>query len=52
MPVNTVHQRSRHSKANGTTDIYGHATARTQDEAAQKIEETVAPSALELESNG
>jgi integrase len=43
MPVNTVQQRSGHSKASVTTDIYGHPMARSQDEAAQKMDEAINP---------
>ncbi|MBL8080436.1 MAG: site-specific integrase [Anaerolineales bacterium] len=43
MPVNTVQQRSGHSKASVTTDIYGHPMARSQDEAAQRIDEAINP---------
>ena len=49
MPVNTVQQRSGHSKASVTTDIYGHPMARSQDEAAEKIEEAITPIAVDLQ---
>jgi integrase len=49
MPVNTVQQRSGHSKASVTTDIYGHPMARSQDEAAQRIEEVITPIAVDLQ---
>ena len=49
LPVNTVQQRSGHSKPSVTTDIYGHAMARSQDEAAQKIEAVITPIAVDLQ---
>jgi integrase len=49
MPVNTVQQRSGHSKPSVTTDIYGHAMTRSQDEAAEKIEEMITPVAVDLQ---
>lgn len=49
MPVNTVQMRAGHSKASVTVDIYGHAMARSQEEAAQKIEELVTPIPIELQ---
>jgi hypothetical protein len=36
-----VQRRAGHAKASITADVYGHAMARSQDEAAQKIEEMV-----------
>ena len=48
-PVNTVQSRAGHSKASVTTDIYGHAMARSQDQAAQMIEEIVTPLTNELQ---
>jgi integrase len=48
-PVNTVQSRARHSKASVTTDIYGHAMARSQEQAAQMIEEIVTPLTNELQ---
>ena len=48
-PVNTVQQRSGHSKASVTTDIYGHSIGRSQEEAAEKIEEKITPVALKLQ---
>jgi integrase len=42
-PVNTVQSRAGHSKASVTTDIYGHAMARSQKEAATLIEKIIAP---------
>jgi integrase len=48
-PVNTVQRRAGHSKASVTVDVYGHAMARSQEEAAQKIEEMVAPIQVELQ---
>lgn len=49
MPVNTVQQRSGHSKASVTTDIYGHPMEHSQEEAAEKIEEMVTPIAVDLQ---
>jgi integrase len=49
-PVNTVQRRAGHSKASVTTDIYGHATARGQEQAAQTIEDLVVPVAVKLQS--
>jgi integrase len=48
-PVNTVQSRAGHSKASVTTDIYGHAMARSQDQAAQMVEEIVTPLTNELQ---
>ncbi len=48
-PVNTVQRRAGHSKPSVTTDIYGHVMARSQDEAAQKIEEIVTPFIIDLQ---
>jgi integrase len=48
--VNTVQQRAGHSKASVTTDVYGHAVAHSQDEAAQKLEERFTPVAVKLQS--
>jgi integrase len=48
-PVNTVQSRAGHSKASVTTDIYGHAMARSQEQAAQMIEEIVTPLTNELQ---
>ncbi len=48
-PLNTVQRRAGHSKASVTADIYGHAMAHTQDEAAEKIEELVTPIPVELQ---
>jgi len=47
-PVNTVQSRAGHSKASVTTDIYGHAMARSQETAARMIEEIVKPLTNEL----
>jgi integrase len=47
-PVNTVQKRAGHSKASVTVDVYGHAMAHSQEEAAQKIQEMVAPIPVEL----
>jgi integrase len=49
MPVNTVQSRAGHSKASVTTDIYGHAMARSQEQAARMIEEIVTPLTNELQ---
>jgi integrase len=49
MPVNTVQQRSGHSKPSVTTDIYGHPMTRSEDEAAEKIEEMITPVAVDLQ---
>jgi integrase len=48
-PVNTVQIRAGHSKASVTMDIYGHAMARSQEEAAERIEELVTPIPVELQ---
>ena len=48
-PVNTVQKRVGHSKASVTDDIYGHVMARSQDEAAQKIEEIMTPLTIDLQ---
>ncbi|MBM3152460.1 MAG: site-specific integrase [Chloroflexi bacterium] len=48
-PLNTVQRRAGHSKPSVTADIYGHAMARTQDEAAEKIDELVTPIPVELQ---
>jgi len=50
-PVNTVQSRAGHSKASVTTDIYGHAMARSQQQAARMIEEIVKPLTNELLSD-
>ncbi len=42
-PVNTVQKRAGHSKASVTTDIYGHSMNRSDEEAAEDIEEIVTP---------
>jgi len=47
-PVNTVQSRAGHSKASVTTDIYGHAMARSKEAAARMIEEIVTPLTNEL----
>jgi integrase len=49
-PLNTVQRRAGHAKASITADVYGHAMARSQDEAAQKIEDMVLPIAVKLQS--
>ena len=48
-PINTVQRRAGHSKASTTVNVYGHSTARSQDEAAEKIEEWLTPIAVELQ---
>jgi integrase len=48
-PVNTVQQRAGHSKASVTVDIYGHAMAGSQNQAADRIDELVTPIAVKLQ---
>jgi integrase len=48
-PVNTVQMRAGHSKASVTVDIYGHAMARSQEQAANQIEELLTPIPVELQ---
>jgi integrase len=48
-PINTVQRRAGHSKASTTVNVYGHSTTRSQDEAAEKIEEWITPIAVELQ---
>jgi len=48
-PVNTVQRRAGHAKASTTVNIYGHASTRSQNEAAEKIEELVVPIKIELQ---
>ncbi len=48
-PVNTVQRRGGHAKPSTTIDIYGHATARSQEVAAEKIEELITPIPVELQ---
>jgi hypothetical protein len=48
-PVNTVQKRAGHTKTSVTVDVYGQAMARSQEEAAQKIEEMVAPIPIDLQ---
>jgi integrase len=48
-PVNTVQMRAGHSKASVTVDIYGHAMALAQEEAADRIEELVTPIRVDLQ---
>jgi integrase len=48
-PVNTVQNRVGHSKLSVATDIYGHAMAHSQEEAAEKIEEMITPIPVELQ---
>jgi integrase len=47
--VTTVQQRAGHSKASVTTDIYGHSMSRSQDQAAEQIDELVTPVAVRLQ---
>jgi integrase len=49
LPVNTVQGRAGHAKASTTVNIYGHATARLQTEAAEKIEELITPVQIQLQ---
>ena len=48
-PVNTVQKRAGHSKASVTTDIYGHSMNRSDEEAAEDIEEIVTPLTNDLQ---
>ncbi len=50
MPVNTVQRRAGHAMASTTINIYGHAMAGTQMEAAEKIEEWITPVAIKVQS--
>jgi integrase len=47
--VTTVQQRAGHSKASVTTDIYGHSMSRSQEKAAEQIEELITPIEVELQ---
>jgi len=47
--INTTQNRGGHSKASTTVNIYGHTSARSQTEAAEKIEELVTPIEIELQ---
>ncbi|MGB3700832.1 MAG: site-specific integrase [Anaerolineales bacterium] len=49
-PLNTVQRRAGHAKASTTSDVYGHSMARSQEEAAEKIDEMVLPIAVKLQS--
>jgi integrase len=49
LPVNTVQHRAGHSRASVTVDIYGHSMVGTQNQAAERIEELVAPIAVKLQ---
>ena len=49
IPLNTVQRRGGHAKASTTANIYGHATARSQDAAAEKIEEVITPIPVKLQ---
>lgn len=49
MPINTVQHRAGHSKASVTVDIYGHTMTGSQDLAAEKIDELIAPIAVKLQ---
>jgi integrase len=44
--ITTVQQRAGHSKASVTTDIYGHAMSKSQEKAAEQIEELITPIAV------
>jgi integrase len=46
--VTTVQQRAGHSKASVTTDIYGHSMSKSQERAAEMIEELIIPVAVKL----
>jgi integrase len=48
-PLNTVQRRAGHAKASVTADVYGHAMAGSQNEAAQNIEAVVVPIAVKLQ---
>ena len=48
-PVNTVQKRAGHSKASVTTDIYGHALDRSDEIAAEEIEDIVTPLTNDLQ---
>jgi integrase len=48
MSINTVQRRAGHTKASTTVDIYGHSSVRSQEDAAEKIEEWITPIAVEL----
>jgi len=50
VPVNAVQKRAGHATPSTTVNIYGHATARSQEDAAEKIEELVSPIAVKLQS--
>jgi integrase len=47
--VTTIQQRAGHSKASVTTDIYGHSMSRSQEKAAEQIEELITPVAVGLQ---
>ena len=47
-PIDTVQSTAGHSKVSVTTNIYGHAMARSQEQAAQMIEEIMTPLTNEL----
>jgi len=47
--VTTVQQRAGHSKASVTTDIYGHSMTRSQEKAAEQIEELITPIAVDMQ---
>ena len=44
--VNTIQSRAGYSKASLTTDIYGHASVRDQEQVAEAIDELVIPVAV------
>jgi integrase len=49
IPLNTVQKRAGHSKASVTADIYGHAMAGSQNQAAEDIETLVVPFEVKLQ---
>ncbi len=48
-PVNTVQRRAGHSKASVTVDVYGHAMAGSQNQAADRMDEMMTPIAVKLQ---
>jgi integrase len=49
MPFNRVQHHAEHSKTCVTADLYSHAMAGSQNEAANRIEELVTPIAVKLQ---
>ncbi len=47
--ANTVQRRAGHSKASTTVNIYGHASALSQEQASEKIEELLVPIQVDLQ---